>query len=169
MEARVHAFARSRCRARLTCVALSVLLSFCFHGVSAQPAPTVIAHSGHNSLLSALLIPDHGRWLATGSKDGSIKLWDTASGRLIRTLIGHRSEIDDLAMMRDGRRIVSVGNDATTRIWDADNGELLQTNVDSRPLAGNDASSFNPRRLTVGSGDRIFVRHIQHLDSARSS
>jgi len=60
--------------------------------------------------------PD-GRRLVTGSMDGTLKLWDAASGRPILTL-RHDGRVAGVAFTPDGSRIVSSGDGATAiRIW----------------------------------------------------
>ena len=44
--------------------------------------------TGHNTTVQALAFDRNGM-LASGAGDNTIKLWNTASGVLIRTLIGH--------------------------------------------------------------------------------
>jgi hypothetical protein len=67
--------------------------------------------------------PD-GRLLLTGATDGSIRLWDTTTGLLIRNFAGHTSEIRVLQFMSDQTLIVSGGADNTLRVWETASGEL---------------------------------------------
>jgi WD40 repeat protein len=53
------------------------------------------------------------------SSDGQVlHLWETATGKEIRTFRGHRGDIDFLAFSRDGRRLASTSSDSTVLIWD---------------------------------------------------
>ena len=47
-----------------------------------------------------------------------IRLWETATGKLRRELVGHDSEIMSLAFSPDGRLLASGSHDTTAMIWD---------------------------------------------------
>ena len=44
-----------------------------------------------HSLVSAVAISADGSFIVSGSGDGSLKIWDTKSGRVLKTLEGHNS------------------------------------------------------------------------------
>ncbi|KAL7273193.1 Lissencephaly-1 [Rhizina undulata] len=56
-------------------------------------------------------------FIATGSRDKSIKLWDSR-GTLLRTLIGHDNWVRALAFHPAGKYLLSVSDDKTIRCWD---------------------------------------------------
>lgn len=65
----------------------------------------------------AVAFHPNGDTLATGSVDGSIKLWEVATGELSRTLSGHKSWVNSLAYSSDGSRLFSGSSDGTVRVW----------------------------------------------------
>ena len=68
-----------------------------------------------------------GRLLASGSLDGTIRLWETPSGRLLATLQGHTSGIRGVALSADARLLASGSWDGTIRLWEAPSERLLAT------------------------------------------
>jgi WD40 repeat protein len=63
--------------------------------------------------------PD-GQKVVTGSADRTVKVWEMASGRLLRTLEGHKDTVYAVAVFPDGRSIVTGSADRTVRIWALD-------------------------------------------------
>jgi WD40 repeat protein len=62
--------------------------------------------------------PD-GLRLATGSRDGSVRLWDVASRSPLSTLGSHTNQVRTVAFSPDGKWLASGSMDRTIRIWDA--------------------------------------------------
>ncbi|XP_029058018.1 ribosome biogenesis protein BOP1 isoform X1 [Monodon monoceros] len=53
-----------------------------------QPFPTcqALVYRGHSDLVRCLSVSPGGQWLASGSDDGSVRLWEVASARCVRTV-----------------------------------------------------------------------------------
>ena len=71
-----------------------------------------------------------GQVLATGHDDGSILLWDIATGQMKRTLGGHTARVSSLKFTPDGKSLVSSAGDGTIRLW----------NPEVRTGAGSDSA-----------------------------
>jgi WD40 repeat protein len=78
--------------------------------------------AGHTGPVHAVAIAPDGTWLATGSWDRSVRIWDAATGRQRATLTGHTKEVRSVAIAPDGGWLASGGADRTVRIWDVVSG-----------------------------------------------
>jgi WD40 repeat protein len=71
---------------------------------------------------SAAFSPD-GKRIVSGSEDGTVGVWDAATGEEKAVLQGHTKGVSGVAFSPDGQRVVSWGEDGTVRVWDAATGQ----------------------------------------------
>ena len=63
------------------------------------------------------MAPD-GRRAVSASWDKTLKVWDLATGAVLRTLEGHTSSVNAVAVTPDDQRAVSASWDKTLKVWD---------------------------------------------------
>ena len=73
--------------------------------------------SGHHDFVSGLAFSPDGQTFASGSVDGTIRLWDTATGEQTAMLPGHIEEATDVAFSPDGRTLASLGHKESLKLW----------------------------------------------------
>lgn len=64
--------------------------------------------------------------IASGSHEQTIRLWDIATGELLRTVSGHMGAVLALAFSADST-LISGSQDETIRIWESETGQCLRT------------------------------------------
>ena len=111
--------------------------------MSANPITT------HNSAdVTNESVAQHGRTLAGASDNGTVRLWDTASGQPAGPLEGHTGPVRAVAFSRDRRTLVSASDDGTVRLWDTASGQPAGTLGRTRPVR---AVAFSPDGRTLAS------------------
>ncbi len=73
---------------------------------------------GHRDWISGLAFGPRGEWVATSSHDGTVRVWDAATGQERTVLRGHTDAVACVAVRPDGDRIASGGSDRTIKVWD---------------------------------------------------
>jgi WD40 repeat protein len=72
------------------------------------------------------IAPD-GKTAISASSDKTLKIWDTETGRELKTLTGHSSSVSAVAIAPDGKTAISASWDKTLKIWDTETGRELKT------------------------------------------
>ncbi len=103
----------------------------------------------HTDIATVLAFSPHERLLASGSTDGSVKLWDIESGAALWSG-GHPSTILCVAFACDGGLLASGGLDATVRLWDPKLGTLIQEVPHPGPVS---ALAWSPDGHLLATGD----------------
>jgi WD40 repeat protein/beta-lactamase regulating signal transducer with metallopeptidase domain len=101
---------------------------------AAPPEPAPLSYRGHADLLRAVAVSPDGKIVATGARDGSVRLFDAATGVELRKLAGHEGEVADMQFTPDGTRLVSGGADERVRVWEVASGRLLRAVAFSAPV-----------------------------------
>eukprot|EP00808_Paulinella_micropora_P014270 g79016.t1 len=111
----------------------------------------VRAYYGHSSSISSSCFSQFGNLVVTGSKDFSIRFWDTVSGACIQTLRYPLGEVSSVAINEAGTQLLSAHRDASNRLWD------LRTSKPLMRLKGHQNTSKNFIRAAFGSNQQVVL------------
>lgn len=86
-------------------------------------------YSGHTAEIKHLVYSKNGETLISNSTDATIRVWDTASGELLSTLVGFSDPTTKVAISPDGKTIASTSypDIDTIQLFDLDTGERYKT------------------------------------------
>jgi small GTP-binding protein len=93
--------------------------------------------------------------LASGGRDGFVRLWDMEMGRLRRVLEGHLTSVLSVVWSPSGQILASGGRDQAIRLWDAETGRLRHILKGHSNWAYSIAWSPDGETLAAGSGDGL--------------
>jgi WD40 repeat protein/GTPase SAR1 family protein len=101
---------------------------------------------GHEAGVLSLAVSPEGRLLASGARDGVIKIWDVSTRLLAFTLEGHTGAVTSLSFSSDGRLLASKSTDGTVRLWNTQTREVVAV-LDEPVTNTSDESgiAFHPR------------------------
>jgi WD40 repeat protein len=85
----------------------------------------IVSNTGHAGIVNRLAFSSDGAQLLSGGYYGTLKLWDIASLKLLRSF-PEDGEVEALAFSPDGQRIASGGHSRKITIWDTKTGRLLR-------------------------------------------
>ncbi|HYT90139.1 MAG TPA: serine/threonine-protein kinase [Gemmataceae bacterium] len=97
---------------------------------SASSAGELACFEGHSDGVLAVAFAPGGKEIISGGGDGTVRLWETETGRERCCMLGHRDKVWAVVAMPDGRRALSAGKDKAVRLWD------LASGRESRCLEG---------------------------------
>src|SRR5262249_1058839 len=81
-------------RVHVGCITLG-LLAMAAHGTHAEDSlpPPENEHTPHTRAITSIAFAPDGSRVVTGSKDKTVKVWDTSTGGVLRTFKGHREDV----------------------------------------------------------------------------
>ena len=117
-EGPVNAIAYSRSANRFAVAAANSI-----HIYDANTYKELIVLVGHTDLVSTVAFSPNGKRLVSGSLDRTMRLWNTSTGKLIRTREEHTAPVNSVAFSANGKRFWSASRENNTiRSWHARNG-----------------------------------------------
>ena len=154
----------------------------------AQTGKELTLLTGHTDRVTSLGFPADGRFLASGSFDRTVRLWDIDTGKQTAVFAGHWGGIAAIVVSPDGKSVVSGGSwDSTLILWDTETGEQIKRHTrytdnlirrfkiwldKSRTVPDPNAIevlAFSPDGKTFVSGHRDSTLRLWNAETGRKS
>lgn len=97
---------------------------------------------GHEDCVTAIAFSPDGKYLASGSWDAKVRLWDLATGALHSTLQGHGESVHRIAFSPKGQLASASPKDRTIRLWEPVTGATSRI-LDIETLETEDETSMS--------------------------
>ncbi len=104
----------------------------------------------HKDSIESLIFSPCQKYIASVSKDRTIKIWDVKSFKEIATLKGHKKGVATVAYSPDGQTIISGSYDNTIKIWDVKSFKEIATLKGHKK--GVTTVAYSPDGQTIISG-----------------
>ncbi len=131
----------------------------------------------YNTIWSVAYSPDN-RWLAGGSMEGPIFIWQVDDGQAAAVYHGHGSVVYSLAFSPDNTLLASGSQDQTIRLWDVRTGQIrfilhgqvgfvnsVAFSPDGTLLAsGSDAHTVQLWRVETGELIATLIGHTERVN-----
>ena len=121
---------------------------------------TIPAHTQSQGLYKSIVriaVSPDGRTVVSASSDGTAKIWDAATGRLLQTLRHFDKFLRSIAISPDGRLINSAGISDKLNLWDTATGKLVEAIEFKHHSVNAVAFSLDGRSLAVGVSQSMKV------------
>ncbi|KAG2343909.1 WD40 repeat-like protein [Suillus weaverae] len=100
--------------------------------------------------VSVIALSLDGKTVASGSFDGTVRLWNIDTGKVIKKWTGHTKSVISVCWSPDGGRVVSGSKEDTFRVWDVKSGETIIGPINTR----NDVQTvcYSPDGKIIATG-----------------
>lgn len=110
--------------------------------------------SGHSDEILCLALSYDFKFLASGGKDKSIKIWDPETCKQIYSFEGHRDTVSGLAFRLNSHQLHSCSYDRSVKVWNVDQFAYVETLFGHQDKVLGIDSMNKERCLTCGARDR---------------
>lgn len=139
-----------------------------FLSLSQEKLVTVI-QKGHSESVKKAIFSPNGAYVATASRDKSIKLWDAENGLEIRSLLGHQGTVTAVDFSPGGQLIASGAGDNTVSVWDIESGKKKWRSPSYENFLTSVKFSPNGHWLAYGGNDwQMTIVDAQSYDTLKT-
>jgi hypothetical protein len=117
------------------------------------PVGEVKKFVGHTDEVKGVAFAADGRYVASGSLDMTVRVWDLATGKEEKLLRGHTKQVWAVAFHPNNRQLFSVSWDTTARLWDFKTGNEIRIFTHALDVNGL-AVSRDGSKLLVACDDK---------------
>lgn len=118
---------------------------------------------GHTQRITSVSVSSSGQWIASGSDDQTVRIWQ-ANGQLLHTLdVGEK--VNDIALSPDDQSIAAITTQGTVQRWSSQTGKQLSSFTASPQGAG---LAFHPNGKQLATAGREPVIKIWDTRTGQS-
>ncbi|KAG7416015.1 Vegetative incompatibility protein HET-E-1 [Fusarium oxysporum f. sp. rapae] len=138
---------------------------------------------GNSGVVRSVAFSHDSKSIASGSDDGTIRIWNAETGKCEQVLEGHSNRVRSVMFSHNSKRVVSASRDKRIRLWNAETGECERVlkghsdgvwsavfSHDSKSIAsGSDDGTIRIWNAETGKCERVLICHIDGVSSVMFS
>ncbi|OLY78801.1 U3 small nucleolar RNA-interacting protein 2 [Smittium mucronatum] len=113
-----------------------------------------IYNLGHCDSVLCMAISSDGKFLATGSKDRLIHIWDASTMDYLNTFRQHKDSVTGLAFRKGQNQLYSCSMDRMVKLWNVDERAFIETLYGHQDSIGDICTLQREQAVTVGCRDK---------------
>ncbi|MEI6881452.1 MAG: caspase family protein, partial [Bacteroidota bacterium] len=121
---------------------------------SAQNSKCIKTLIGHAAEVNSVCFSPDGKYIASGSWDNTIKIWDIENGSMF-TLSENNSVVRFVCFSPDGKKIASCTNHDIIKIWDVESRKFINTLEIHQPI---NSFCFSPDGKSIASNSDNLIQ-----------
>ncbi|MBN1523011.1 MAG: WD40 repeat domain-containing protein [Spirochaetales bacterium] len=93
----------------------------------AEASLRLVVPAGFSATINSIDVFPDSTYFITANTDNTVKLYETKSGKLVKTFLHHTGPVTDVQFVHDGDQFVSSGMDGSIIVCETKTGNMLQT------------------------------------------
>ena len=119
------------------------------------------AFKGHDDFVTSVAFSPDCKFIVSGSRDNSLRLWNLDGNQIGQPLQGHESWIIRVTVSPDSNSITSSSKDGTIRLWDVKKENLIRllSSENRRRFA------FSEDRVALSEDGKVIIASVKNIDN----